>query len=195
MASIKDILKSDPRGLTESQLRKEVQQLADAANKRAKRMQNADMWSPAEKGRERSGAGMFSTRGKNYNQLQAEFKRAKQYLESKTSTIAGAKEFRQNVLDATNERLGVNMSEKEADTFWKTMGKVYEQVPEMTMQQSGVTSYDAQKRVYEMMQQGVTDPVELAEMLTDAERMDIWKRMEEAETMGDWLESEGFFAT
>lgn len=188
MASITDILRSDPRGLNEAQLRRQVQQLADAANKRLRRLAEKNITSPAEAGRKREGGGMFSTKGKNYNQLQAEFKRAKEYLEAKTSTIKGAKQFQQDVLKQTNTRLDANMNEKQAKNFWSTMSKVMEQVPQTTLQQAGLSSYDVQKRVYEMQQAGITDPVEIADMLLTYTN-DIF------ETMEDWDEWDGFFET
>lgn len=188
MASITDILSSDPRGLAEANLRRQVQQLADAANKRVRRMEKSGLTSPAEARRKREGSGMFSTKGKNYNQLQAEFKRAKEYLEAKTSTIKGAKQFQQDVIRKTNERLDARMDQQQAKNFWQTMNKVMEQIPQTTLQQAGLTSYDVQKRVYEMQQAGMTDPVEIADNLLGYMN-DVFLDLE------DWDEWDGFFET
>lgn len=188
MQSITDILKSDPRGLKEQELRRQVQQLADAANKRVRRMQQSGLLSAAEAGRQKSGGGMFSTRGKNYNQLQAEFKRAKEYLQAKTSTIKGVRQFQKEVLQETNKRLGSDMTQQQASSFWQTMKKVMEQIPQTTLQQAGLTSYDVQKRVYEMMEAGITDPVEIASSLADDSMQDMWDEMEDMEEWDELFE-------
>ena len=201
MTSITDILASDPRSFKLSSpedvraLRAQVQQLADAANKRVRRMQKSKETSLAEIGREKSGLGMFTTKGKSGKQLIEEFKRAKEYLEAKTSTIKGAREFKKTVLAETNKRLDAQMSGKEAEVFWDVMEKVYEQTPQKTLSQQSVTSYDAQKRVYELVEGGMTDPVKIADMLTDKERTQIWNDMEEAKDLSGYLEDIGFFAT
>ena len=200
MASITDILRNDPRRFNLKKegeakaLRREVQQLADAANKRLRRLQKSSETSLALIGHERQGLGRFTTKGKKDSELLAEFKRAKEFLEAKTSTIAGAKESKKNVIEATNQRMDVQMDEETAKAYWETMKKVLEQTPKLTLEQASVTSFDAQKMVYEMVKSGMTDPVKIADQLTDAERVAVWKQMEQAAD-GNWLEDMGFFAT
>lgn len=74
------------RRLTEPTLRKVVNRLASAANKRLRRMENAGEASPAYKEVQASG-GKFSTAGKTLEGLRREFLRAKQFFEDKTSSL------------------------------------------------------------------------------------------------------------
>lgn len=77
--------------LKKPQLRKIVQTLASTSNKRLKRLQQKGISTPASRYVDKSGK--FSTKGKNINQLRAEYIRAKNFLQSKTSTLKGYKRF------------------------------------------------------------------------------------------------------
>lgn len=73
--------------LSEPTLRKVVNRLASAANKRLRRMEGAGEASPAYREVQASG-GKFSTKGKTLEGLQREFLRVKQFFEDKTSSLA-----------------------------------------------------------------------------------------------------------
>ena len=81
--------------LKKPQLRKIVQTLASTSNKRLKRLQQKGISTPASRYVNKSGK--FSTKGKNINQLRAEYIRAKNFLQSKTSTLKGYKQFKKEV--------------------------------------------------------------------------------------------------
>lgn len=75
-------------------LRKEVSRMASAANKRLNRLQANDLQAlPAFQAWEQNGAIKFSVKGKDYNQLQSEYWRLKNFLDDRTSTIRGANAF------------------------------------------------------------------------------------------------------
>lgn len=89
--SVEDLIKMGSdynryKRLTESTLRKVVNRLASAGNKRLRRMEAAGESSPAYREVQQSG-GKFSTKGKTLEGLQREFLRVKQFFEDKTSSL------------------------------------------------------------------------------------------------------------
>ena len=88
--------------LKKPQLRKIVQTLASTSNKRLKRLQQKGISTPASRYVNKSGK--FSTKGKNINQLRAEYIRAKNFLQSKTSTLKGYKQFKKEVQKNLSEK-------------------------------------------------------------------------------------------
>lgn len=82
--------------MSRKDLAKNISILASAANKRLKRLELSGEFSPAAEW-VRTHGGKFSVAGKNKNQLLIEFFRVQQYMDSKTSTVSGAKKWRRNV--------------------------------------------------------------------------------------------------
>lgn len=97
----KYILQTTPNDiskLTEKELRARVRVLADVANKRMKRYEQAPgdiAYSPAYA--KAAEGGYFRSGGKSLNQLRAEYKRAYSYLTAETSTQDGAKRVENRV--------------------------------------------------------------------------------------------------
>ena len=73
----------------------EMQPTIDAANKRLKRLQGMENLSPALNSALQSG-GKFSIKGKTRNEILKEASRALSFINMKTSTVAGAKQFEKN---------------------------------------------------------------------------------------------------
>lgn len=107
--------------LKKPQLRKIVQTLASTANKRLKRLQQKRISTPASLYANKSGK--FSTKGKNINQLRAEYIRAKNFLQSKTSTIIGYKRFKKDVQKNLAEK-GINISSDNLETIFNIYEKM-----------------------------------------------------------------------
>ena len=107
--------------LKKPQLRKIVQTLANTANKRLKRLQQKRISTPASRYANKSGK--FSTKGKNINQLRAEYIRAKNFLQSKTSTIRGYKRFKKDVQKNLAEK-GINISSDNLETIFNIYEKM-----------------------------------------------------------------------
>ncbi len=89
--SVEDLIKMGSdynryKRLSEPTLRKVMNRLASAANKRLRRMEAAGEASPAYREVQASG-GKFSTKGKTLEGLQKEFLRVKQFFEDKTSSL------------------------------------------------------------------------------------------------------------
>lgn len=127
--SIDDIMNMDIQTfnkLNKSDLRKVVGRLVSAGNKRLRSFEKAGESSPATRHIERSG-GAFSTKGKNVNELRAEYTRAKTFLQSKTSSRRGWKKVKKDTAE-TLKRQGVNgiTPDKLDDVL-----KVYERLKEV----------------------------------------------------------------
>lgn len=73
----------------------EMQPTIDAANKRLKRLQGMETLSPALNSVLQSG-GKFSIKGKTRNEILKEASRALSFINMKTSTVSGAKQFEKN---------------------------------------------------------------------------------------------------
>lgn len=75
---------------------KQMQPTIDAANKRLKRLQGLETLSPALNSVMESGSGKFSLRGKTRNEVIKEASRAIAFINMRTSTVSGAKQFERN---------------------------------------------------------------------------------------------------
>lgn len=73
----------------------EMQPTIDAANKRLKRLQGMETLSPALNSAMQSG-GKFTIKGKARNEILKEASRALSFINMKTSTVTGAKQFEKN---------------------------------------------------------------------------------------------------
>ena len=73
----------------------QMQPTIDAANKRLKRLQGLETLSPALNSVMQSG-GKFSIKGKTRNEILKESSRALAFVNMKTSTVSGAKQFEKN---------------------------------------------------------------------------------------------------
>ena len=78
------------------ELAKQLQPTIDAANKRLKRLQGLETLSPALNSVMESGSGKFSLRGKTRNEVIKEASRAIAFINMRTSTVSGAKQFERN---------------------------------------------------------------------------------------------------
>ena len=90
------VRKQLPDGFTtmkRGELAKQLQPTIDAANKRLKRLQGLETLSPALSSVMENGSGKFSLKGKTRNEVLKEASRAIAFMNMKTSTVSGAKEF------------------------------------------------------------------------------------------------------
>lgn len=84
------------------ELREEVSRMASMANKRLNRLENNNLTMlPAYQAWEQNGSIRFSVKGKDYNQLQAEFWRLKNFLDDRTSTVREANAFLREMAENT----------------------------------------------------------------------------------------------
>lgn len=155
--SIDDIMNKDWNDLAKlnlADLKALTQRLVSASNKRLKRLESSNVgdYSGALQRRKKSN-GRFSTKGKNINELRSEFRKAKNFLQSKTSTIAGTRKTINTISKKiTGSGLGEVKGFKSARTY-KRFWNIYHQLEQT---QSGlisitVGSAEAQKIVYDAM--------------------------------------------
>ena len=110
------------------ELKKEVSRMASMANKRLERLENNELTElPAYKSWVDGGSIKFSVKGKDYNQLQAEFWRLKNFLDNKTSLVRQANQYLRDMAEVTGIKYG-NLAELKAKSkqFFELANKVKE---------------------------------------------------------------------
>lgn len=130
--SIKDIMQMDIdefSHLSKTELRQAVSRLADAANKRLKRMSKSDVVSPAYMEAMDSG-NKFSTKGKSEIELQIEFRRVSNFLQDKTSTIKGAKEYMEETRKNLKDSFGIEINKSDFAELIKEYGRIINESPD-----------------------------------------------------------------
>lgn len=161
--TVKQILNmsvSEFNKLSKTQLRKATQTLASAGNKRLKRFESSSVSSSAYQHIIKNG-GKFTTKGKNLNELRAEFLRAKTFLSSKGGSVSGAKKIQKETLD-TLKKQGVDLSVEQYNNFWKAYERLKEMSPEVS---NRGLKYNVMGDIAELMEQDITNPEELAEII------------------------------
>lgn len=125
MLDINEIMK-----MKAPELRKLIAKEAKAARKRADRMfKKEDIYtSPAlaaaKKSKPRGQGALFETRGKNLNELRAEYKRIKNFMEDKTSTIKGAKQFYKDAADKIGAATGGGFTGADMEKVFAVFAKL-----------------------------------------------------------------------
>lgn len=103
--------------MTKSELKAATQILASAGNKRIKRMQEAGkVSSSAEYVLKR---GKFSTDKKTFQQLKNEFMRAKNFLESKTGSLAAMTKLEKKSISALEDAGVTGVTRENYGEFWR----------------------------------------------------------------------------
>ncbi len=115
--------------LSKSELRQAVSRLASAANKRLKRMSQSELVSLAYIEAIDSG-GKFSTRGKSELELQIEFRRVSNFLQDKTSTSKGAREYMEETRQNLKDVFGIDINKSDFSELVKTFGKIINESPD-----------------------------------------------------------------
>lgn len=186
--SVQDIINMDINkfnSLNKSDLQKVVGRLVSAGNKRLRSFERSGESSPATRHVTRSG-GMFSTKGKDINELRAEYARAKNFMTAKTGTRAGWKKTKRETIKSLNEK-GINLTEKQFDDFWQA----YEELKEMnpSVATKGL-KYNTLKDIADM----VTDNTLTADEIALKMNNEISKIYEEQAGLNDGFSGvSGFF--
>jgi hypothetical protein len=117
--------------LDEKYLRKAVTRLVSAGNKRLKRLAQSDVYSPAWYSVMYWGKGKFSVKGKNLNQLRAEFIRIRKFFEMETSTVIKAKKVRDTVISSM-EKEGVRITKEQYNRVFRAYEELKQRHPEIS---------------------------------------------------------------
>lgn len=123
---IEEILDLEPgelMKLNKRELSKIVSQMSGVANKRIKRLKKSGVPSKALSNISRGGT--FGVKDKNINQLRAEFKRARGFLKSKSSTVRGAKKVNADMAKS----IGGELAPQQLKDFWTAYNRLYEIEP------------------------------------------------------------------
>ena len=105
----------------------EMQPTIDAANKRLKRLQAMETLSPALNSVMQSG-GKFSIKGKTRNEILKEASRALSFINMKTSTVMGAKQFEKNFAAKLSNK-SKNISNDQRKTLFDSFRKLQQISP------------------------------------------------------------------
>lgn len=103
--------------MNKSELKAATQILASAGNKRIKRMQEAGKVSSSAEYVLKKGK--FSTAGKTFQQLKNEFMRAKQFMESKTGSLAAMSKLEKKSISALSEAGVSGVTSENYGQFWR----------------------------------------------------------------------------
>lgn len=126
--TINDVMNMDINtfnSLKTSDLKKVVGRLVSAGNKRLRSFERVGESSPSTRYVARSG-GAFSVKGKNINELRAEYVRAKNFLQSKTGSRKGWKQVKKETADSLKKQ-GVNVTPEQLNK----MLEAYEDLKEI----------------------------------------------------------------
>lgn len=150
-------------------LKREVSRLASMANKRLVRLENKGFEdSPAYRQWIESGGKKFSVRGKDYNELQKELARVRQFVNAKTSTIRGA----QSVLKAIAANTGANFKGKELWAQASNFFRVASMIEQYIRNTEDVASAIGYQKIWTAINQYTqANDIDLAAMQVDIEQM------------------------
>ena len=150
-------------------LKREVSRLASMANKRLVRLENNGFEdSPAYRQWIESGGKKFSVRGKDYNELQKELARVRQFVNAKTSTIRGA----QSVLKAIAANTGANFKGKELWAQASNFFRVASMIEQYIRNTENVASAIGYQKIWTAINQYTqANDIDLAAMQVDMEQM------------------------
>ena len=130
------------------ELAKQLQPTIDAANKRLKRLQGLENLSPALNSAMQSG-GKFSIKGKTRNEVLKEASRALSFINMKTSTVSGAKQFEKNFAAKLSNK-SKNITNDQRKTLFDSFRKLQQISP------VGLNIYGSD-RLVRMLADEVTD--------------------------------------
>ena len=132
--SILDMSWNDLSKLSTKELRKISTQLNSAANKRLRRLEssNAQEWSPAYQYTRRA-RGDFSTKGlKTRTDLKNEIQRASSFMTAKTSTLKGAKQYKETAAQMFTpegeDKISIeDLTKKQKNTIFRALDRLREE--------------------------------------------------------------------
>ena len=164
--NLKGQFKKSITELTTQELRKAVTTLGSTANKRINRLQDSGIYSPAVKAlqekQNKDKPHFSSVEGIDYgngpkaiNQLRGRLSQIQKFLDSDTSTVTGARQYKKDV----ENRLGLeNASDKALSIVWAVIARVKEINP-IIANYSNLGSY-----IYDAIQDDIPDMDELNDM-------------------------------
>lgn len=145
--------------LSKTELRQAVSRLADAANKRLKRLGKSDLASPAYM-EATEGGNKFSTRGKSEIELQIEFRRVSNFLQDKTSTIKGARAYMEEARQNLKNTFGIDINKSDFAELISDYKRIIDESPDF---QSRALRYKNLKNFTIRLEDGQLTTTELSD--------------------------------
>lgn len=165
------IVKNEMKKTLDKEIRKEYAKLANIAKKRYQRIEKADLYSPAVEGLKKKADinTLFRSGGKDTQQLSKDMILLKEFVSSETSTVTGAKNFR----NQSEEILGLkNVSRRTLSTIWRAINKAKEVAPViMNYQALGKRLHEYVKDKYDSF--SYEDTIDIDSVVEDIARQAI----------------------
>lgn len=180
--------------------RQEASRLASMANKRLKRLEKNNLQdSPAYQKWLESGGEKFGIRGKDYNAVQKEMARMRQFINSQTSTVKGINNVLKEMADNTGIRYK-NLKElrQSSKQFFELSSKIEQYLRTVDDMASSI----GYQKIWEQINQYVqTNKIELGEANNNIEEltqriveaMDVYNEKERINTNENGYEVDGWF--
>ena len=165
------------------ELKAEANRLVSLANKRVRRLEKNNLQSaPAYRAYIATGGKPFSTKGKDYNQLQSELSRLRRFIDSETSTVKGVNSYLKEMAKNTGIKYK-NLKElrAKADNFFELASKVEQYLRQV----EDIASAIGYQKIWESINVYVKDnKLDLSESTLSLEQMTetIGKAIAEYET-------------
>lgn len=180
--------------------RQEASRMASMANKRLKRLEkNGLQDTPAYKKWIESGGEYFGVRGKDYNELQREMARMRQFINSQTSTIKGVN----NVLKEMADNTGIKYKNlKELRQSSKQFFELASKIEQYLRTVEDMASAIGYQKIWEQVNQYVqVNEIQLSNSKNNVEEltrkiveaMDIYNEKERINANENGLEVSGWF--
>lgn len=160
--SIKDIMDisiDEFSHLSKTELRQAVSRLADAANKRLKRLEKSDVVSPAYMEAKEADS-KFSTSGKSEIELQIEFRRVSNFLQDKTSTIKGSRAYMEEARQNLKDTFGIDINKSDFAELISDYKRIIDESPDF---QSRALRYKNLKNFTIKLEDGQLTTMELSD--------------------------------
>lgn len=181
---------ADVQKMTRQELSRAVSALSSTANKRLQRLESIESGklSPAYQAQVKTGATRFTAKGKNINQLRNEFKNVTGFLNRKTSTVSGFREYVKGIEKAT----GVDFSGGgELSDYLTLFGKLRAAIGRGAIQQAESTNVQQwlRQEMVNPYNETDTDIIQavIARMTDTYEAIEMERREREAD-YGDFYE-------
>ena len=171
------------------ELKAEANRLASLANKRIRRLEaNGLQDAPAYQAYIAQGGKPFSTRGKDYNELQAELARLRNFINSETSTIRGVNNYLKEIANNTGIKYK-NLTDlrNKASGFFELASKVEQYLRQV----DDIASAIGYQKIWESINQYTAKHrIDLGSSKNDMERMiaDVTQALKEFQAEVVYLE-------
>lgn len=161
------------------ELKKEVSRMASMANKRLVRLERNELTDlPAYQSWVKGGSVKFSVAGKDYNELQSEFWRLKNFIDNKTSLVRQANKYLREVADHTGIKYNtLGDLKSKTKQFFQLADKIKEYYKTTDMMAMALDYQKIWEQINEQVKKGT---IELNESMSTEEILDRFlKAMED----------------